>query len=452
MLPVTRTIARVLALVLTVGTVHATTVVDIPTAKKLASTLIDQNQPRAAREILVALRARTPNDPVILTHLSQVERALGNPKEAIALGKSAFRNASTKQEKFTAARVTAQALSTNGQRTQAQLWLRRAGALAPTERHEAVIRSEYRYVRARNPLSFSFGGSVTPSDNVNDAPRTNRLVIGPFVGINPTAVPISGIETTVNVAATLRLPSTENAINSIGLTYFGKRVSLGSEAASIDPDLRNEDLSFDRWGLEWSGRYRSTKRDGIFDATASLYSDRFGGESFQIGQRIQAGYTWPVAANQTLRLGVDLTRLNRLDSNVRSSDNVTVGARWSFLLENSSQMSIRAAFSDIDSRAASVAHSAESIGVVFALGKPVATAFWAFAFDVRQADFDNSILEALDPRKDTQYIFSASATFSELDVLGFAPVVEFRHERNQSNISSFERRASQIGLSLRSTY
>lgn len=301
----------------------AQSVVDIPTAKKLASVLIDQNEPRAARKILVELRIRAPNDPVILTHLSRAERALGNPKDAI-----------------------------------------------------------------------------------------------------------SSIETTVNATATLRLPSTEKAINSIGLSYFGKRVSLGSEAARIDPDLSDEDFSFDRLGLEWSGRYRSTDKDGILDVTTTLFSDRFGGDSFQTGQRVQAGYTWPVATKQTLRLGVDLTRLNRLDSDVRSSDNVTVWARRSILLDNNSQMSVRASLTDIDSRSASVAHSAEFIGLVYALGKPVATAFWAFAFDVRRADFDDSAFTFLDPQEDTQYIFSASATFPELDVLGFAPVIEFRHERN----------------------
>ena len=61
-----------------------------------------------------------------------------------------------------AALAVAQALSSEGARTRAQLWLRRAMQVAPTKRQKALAVRDFRYVRLRNPWSTRLSFSVAP--------------------------------------------------------------------------------------------------------------------------------------------------------------------------------------------------------------------------------------------------------------------------------------------------
>ncbi len=434
------------------ATASAQTTVDIPTARKLTSELLVRGQPAAAREIVLKLLTRSPNDPELLINLSRADRSLGNQDSSIHAGRKAFRHADSQLLKFLAARTTAQALSSAGHRTRAQIWLRRAGALAPNAQAEAIVRSEYRHVRARNPLSFSLAATAAPSNNINDAPKTNRLVLGPFVGINPTALPISGVESTLSASATLRFPPTEKTTQSVTLSYFGRRVRLGSEAAEINPDLSNADFRFDRIQLGWSGRFRQSADSGIFDLGIQVFNDESGGEHFQNGVAGQLGYTFRIKERQSLRIGTAIDLLDRTDLPNRSSQTLRLQADWSVILRNNDRLAVQAVLADTGSDSASVAHDAKSIRLTYAFGKPVRSTFFAVSSELRSAEFDDTAFSFLDIREDDRLTISASATFTALDIYGFAPVLELRHERNRSNITSFDSESTQIGFSLRSTY
>jgi len=248
----------------------AGTKIDFPTAKRLSLVLLSNGQPGAAKDILVTLRAHSPDDTEVLITLSRAQRALGQNDAAIKTGRDAFRTADTQTLRYLAARVLAEALASNGQRTQAQIWLRRAGQNAPSAETERAIQRDYNYVRSRNPWAFSFGGSVTPTDNANDAPTSDELVIGGLIFVDPTARPIPGVEFSVSGKVTYRLPATQTRQTYLSLGYDAVRVQLGSEAADINPDLKDEDFSFDRVTLGWGGKFKRTEGTGVFDASARL--------------------------------------------------------------------------------------------------------------------------------------------------------------------------------------
>ena len=71
--------------------------------------------------------------------------------------------------------------------------------------------------------------------------------------------------------------------------------------------------------------------------------------------------------------------------------------------------------------------------------------------DLRTSLFDRPLFGP-DPREDDALGLSATATFSELDVYGFAPVLELRRDRVFSNVSGFDTETLQLSVSFRSTY
>lgn len=104
---------------------------------------------------------------------------------------------------------------------------------------------------ARNPFSFSFSidASVSPSDNINNAPTTNTIVIGGLTFIDTSLLPISGFETNIGANLTYRLPATETRQSAFNLAYDARRVWLRSEAETINPTLQNGDFSSDRLSI-----------------------------------------------------------------------------------------------------------------------------------------------------------------------------------------------------------
>lgn len=452
MVPLWRACALLLLFALsTGGRAQAEAVVDIPTAKRLALVLVNRGQPAAGRQILLELAARHPDDAEILITLSRAERNLGNYSAAIARGRAAYRAAGTPALRYLAARVTAEALASDDKHTRAQFWLRRAGQNAPDARVEAAIRRDYRYVRSRNPLSFSFGGSIVPTDNANDAPTSNEIVIGGLVFTDPTAQPIPGVEFNLSAAASYRLPATETRQMQITFSYDARRVRLGAEAATIDPTLQDEDFSFSRVTLGWSGRFRQVGQPGVWDISARVFADWNAQARSQNGQALSVGYGFPIADDQQLRIGGEVERLDRLDRPIRSSTTYRLTADWSRALANRDRLSLHLAFSDSQSDSFAVAHDAAQIRVGYHLAKPVMGAQLGLSAGYRRALFDEP-LYGPEPRRDDAISLSASATFADWDVYGFAPVLELRHERVRSNVSRFDTSSTLLSLSFRSTY
>lgn len=429
----------------------AQTEIDIPTAKRLAIVLVDKGQPRASREIAQELLRRNPDDPDLLIILSQAERGLGRFDAAIRAGRRGFRIAQTPAQKYLAARATAQALASDGQRTRAQVWLRLAGQHAPGRRAEAAVVSDYNYVRSRNPWSFSFSGSLSPTDNANDAPTSNEIVIGGLVFTDPTALPIPGTELTFSATAAYRLAATETRQSQFILAYDGRRVSLGRDAAIINPALRDRDFSADRLTLGWSAKFRTVGKSGVIDVSARLFADWNAGQRSQTGQALAGGYSWPVGNGQQLRIGAEFENLKRLDRPIRSSTTAKLSTNWVTSLRNRDRFGLQVTYADTNSQSFAVAHKSAQLRATYDFAKPVFSTRLGLAADFRTALFDTP-LYGPDRRQDHSLGLSATATLTGLRVYGFSPVIELRHNRNRSNIARFDTRTTQISLSVRSSY
>jgi len=426
--------------------------IDIPTAKKLGVALIAEGQNQAAFQVLLTLAERLPDDPEVLIHLSRAQRNLGFLRDAAATGRRAFRVATSPEEKFSAARVTAQALASAGDRTAAQIWLRRAGNHATNPQAEAVIRSEYRYVRSRNPVSFAFNLSVSPTDNINDAPTSTQLQFGPLIIVDPTVQPISGVEYTMSAFGTFRLPATATSQNQFTVGWVHRRVTLSDEAETIDPSLQASDFDHDRILLGWSGKFRTAGARNVFDADAWVFADEYAGEHIQNGFALSGGHTWYSDDKRSVRVGLLYEHLDRFDVPVRSSEKWRLSGDWTWITKGGNRFGLGMRVEDTKSSSANIANAAQSIELRYDFGDPWLTAHWGFSAEYEYKLFDRQIDALFDRRRDEAWTLRAEAAFGDVKLYGFAPVIDLTYERTHSNIESFDIRATELGFSLRSTY
>ncbi|THH35779.1 tetratricopeptide repeat protein [Aliishimia ponticola] len=426
--------------------------IDVPTATRLADILLADNQPAAAEVILRELLKRDPDNPDLLAAMSRAQTGTGDAKAGVDTARRAFQQASTKAEKARTARRMAQALSANGNKTRAQIWLRRAGQYAEDPRMKQAIRQEFDYVRTRNPLSYSFDFSIKPSDNVNSAPTSNTLSYGPITIVNLANRPISGIEYWSTAQVAWRLPSTQTRQSQFDLSYIGRRVSLGSEADDIDPDLSASDLSFDRLAIGWRGKFRIPGQKGVFDLGTQIFRDLSGGDPYQNGQALTFGYGWQPSKGRHARVSWTVQNQNRLDDGTFSSLSNRIALDWATPLPNRGRLRFHVALSDTQSDSTQVAGSALDMRVGYVLPEPILTARIELGAEWRIAEYDAPINSLFDRRSDDRFAFTTNATFPKLDVYGFVPVLEMRHERNTSTVPLYDTRSTTIGLSLRSIY
>lgn len=429
----------------------AETRLDIPEARRLAIGLAQAGQARAAREVARVLLQRDPEDVTALIVLARAERDLGHFGAAQAAGRRAYRLAAPGNERFTAAMATAQALSSDGRRTWAQLWLRRAVEDAPDDLRRAVAARDFAYVRSRNPLTLQFGFGLAPSSNVNGGPTTNTLVIGGIEFVDPDAVPLPGLVATLDLGAGYIIDLAPGQILTFGLRGQLQDVALSDDAKDKAPDAEGSDYAQDvlaarigwalspahgrsrtmidlEFGREWSGR------EALADTVElSLRHERMLSPSDRLGFTLAGDH------------------VTRLDASLRSSDGVRVGVDWMHILPSKDLAAVSLTLERVMSDAASIAHRSVDVRFSYARAEPVLGMALA-GYLTLGARHDDEPLYSAEPRKDTSLELGVTATMLNLDYMGFAPEVGLVRSRTWSNVSLNDTEETQLRVGIRSSF
>jgi len=112
-------------------------------ARVFAQTLVNQSEPRAAREVALGLLRADPNDVSALFSLAAAERLLSRSTAARFAAKRAFSKTAIGSEKFAAVILVAESHLRDGQHTRAQIWLRRAEPFARGVAQQAALARNY---------------------------------------------------------------------------------------------------------------------------------------------------------------------------------------------------------------------------------------------------------------------------------------------------------------------
>ncbi len=412
-------------------------------ARLAAGQLLSTGRAAAAQDILTVLVLRDPEDAASLILLAYAHRLQGNMDQARKAGRAAWRYAKNDFEKYGAALAVAKALSKDNQKSRAQLWLRRAAHVAPTDAMRAVAVRDYNFVRLTNPWSVNLRFGVTPSDNVNNAPRDNTFVLGGLVFVDPSAVPLSGFEVRTGADIRYNFNISQTRRNFAQISWDQTWIVLTDN--NVPDGVSASDFTYTKLeatvGQDWQISADAARH------TVSLSYGRiwYGGD--HLSDEITARY------RQTRRVG-DSARLTfygslgyaeRQDNDLRSGTTAALGTVWTRPLENGAALSLNAELGQTDTDSGILNHDVLSLGATYVLGVQPMGATTSVSFAGKFRRYDEAVYGP-DPREDDSFTLSTTLFFKDFDTYGFAPKVTLSASRTDSNVSRFE--TENIGLSI----
>lgn len=441
--------ALLLGLLAATGPLHAETRLSPDEGRQFAIQLVQNGQPTAARAAALALLARDPDDVIALIVLSRAERDLGNYAAARAAAARAHALAPPGRDRFGAALAMAQALASEGRRTAAQLWLRRAAEDAPDARTRAIAVRDFAYVRSRNPFRARISFGARPSSNVNDGPTTNTILIGGFEFVNPDAVPLSGLGFSAAADLSWRLVTGERSALTFGVNGAATHYALSDAARAAVPtaqgsDFASESLSVSA-GWSWTDETRS------YEVSLAHGRDWEGGAAIADWNQLGFRHGRALGEDRRLVLGLTLQDTTRRDAAVRSSQMALAEVGHSWGLTGGDRIGATLEFGRVWSDAASVAHRRAGLTVDWQKAKPL----WKLSLSAEASlglKLYDQPLYIAEPRRDLTATLGVTAVLSELDYMGFAPEIGLTLTKTDSNIPAMTTEKAELRFGIRSVF
>lgn len=449
----------VLLLLSLAGPVSAEPVVlDPQTLRQLAFEAVRAGFAEDALDMTSALLLRDPNDSSALTIRSQALRALGRYDEAVVAARAAWRAADTRPAQFGAAMAMAAAQSSNGRRTRAELWLRRAATVAPNERTYAIAQRDFGYVQSRNPWRFVLDFTMAPSSNVNNGSSADAFAlpgIPVFFEIAPENRALSGIQLGFGVEATYRFnPTGPNRQTALTFGTSVQAAILSSAARKAAPEAKASDYTLTAVETGLTHR-RGFGADGstVMSLSGSLGHNWYGGADLSNYVELGAQLSRPITPRLTFTFGLAADDVTRLDRPLQSSRKreVSTGLQFAFGDDNQDRLSMRLVSTDVASGSVEVRNHATSLAVSWQKGAPIAGIGLAASLTVEDRRFPNSRYAA-GGRDDLRLSGQIQMTFTQIDYFGFSPVLEVQANRTWSNSDLHDSQAVGVNLGIASTF
>jgi tetratricopeptide (TPR) repeat protein len=406
-----------------------------------------------------ALLFRDPNDITALLVRAHALRILQRYGEAQEAARAASRQAKTDEHKYTAAMLMAQALSSDGKRTRAQFWLRRARGVAPSAQHAAVAAQDFRYVRQRNPWQTNLSFTLAPNSNINNgsARESSSLlydIFTPLFGssevlLGASSQALSGIEAGARVQSRYRFSQTEFRAHDLrlGASYRTYRLtqSARDDLAAEDAErvLRGEaplnltgsDFAYGTVQIGYGFRQLRQDRRGEFSAIADIGQTFYGGERYNSFLRAQVGQSY--YASRTTKYDFGLSADLREAQRGAAQDTYSIDGGISRKLSSGDGMYLGAALSTATADVERLEYDEVKLRGGYVLGREVMGTALQFGVHTSFRDYDVS---PHDPsgRREFEVGADITATFRQIDYMGFNPTVSLNASRTESNIGLYD--------------
>jgi hypothetical protein len=407
-----------------------------------------------ARVFAEALLKRDPED--LNAHLihARALRDLGHIPPARTAARRAWHLANTDAEKYSAALITAQVLSSAGKRTRAQLWLRRASQHAPNDLLKARAKRDFRYVKQRNPWHTSLSFTLAPKSNINNGSARDRselnyaiseILFGQPIEYNlgGSAVALSGLEFGGALRMRYRFHETPTTAHDLKAALSYRSFALSGSARNTAPDASGGDFAFGTASLGYGFQQINFARKGEFSFDLEAGQSWYGGARYASHLRAGVYQSYRPSRDKRYRFGVDvekqfgqatpdvdtLTLSGNLTQRLSAGDTLFLG------LSAAASRSIEkdAEYGEIELRSG------------YVLAKPVMGASLQFGLGAALRDYDVSRHSA-QGRQDRKLFADVTATFTQIDYYGFNPSLTLSASKTDSNIGLYD--VNRVGLSI----
>jgi tetratricopeptide (TPR) repeat protein len=421
--------------------------------RELAGQAVLQGQAGLAYDLTGALIDRDDTD--LDAHLirSRAARNLGRDEDALTHARRAWALSDEDPAKYASALAMAQALSSSGRRTAAQLWLRRAVQIAPNEALKARAAEDFRYVRRQNPWSTALRFSIAPSSNINNGSRneTSELFGLPFeFALEGEARALSGVEISTGLSTRYRLVNTERKRTDLLFGTTHRTYVLSDDAKDIAPDADGSDFATSSVFIGLQEDYALPGGRSRLGWDARLGRTWYGGEPLLSYTRLGTNYRRATGHNGMLSFSVS----HEGQSGEGTRDDATIWSAhlgYGMSLASGNTLSVSTSFIQSESDADYLDYTQRAISARYGLSKPIGPAQLEFGLTLSEKIHDRSSLTT-DGRDERSIQATVTAALPEMDFYGFIPTVTLNAERTHANIDLYETENFGIQLGIRSAF
>lgn len=417
-----------------------------------ANNALELSRPAAALALAEALLQRDPGDFAALLVRSRALRDLGRAQAAQVVARTAWGAAKTGDQKFAAAVIMAQAASSNGQRTVAQAWLRRAAQHARTPAQHALVRRDFTYVRARNPLSFNLSFGAMPSSNINGGANTDTITLfGLPFELSPDAQALSGYQAYFSGALSYRLGENERSETRIGVKAYGRWNRLSAQAQAAAPGASGHDYDYHSVALTFSHERLAGGPGRILSFGLDLGRNWYGGTVLSDFVQARAGYETRLARGA--RLTLDARADMQIDAGTSAARTwlATLGSTLRMPLKNGATLHYGAEAMRSFSTDANRAYGELSADAGYTFARPVLGTRLTLGAQIAWREYPVSYYSS-NGRRDLTLAAKADFRLENMSFYGFSPVLTLERSHTSSNVSLYGNDRTSIGLSFRSDF
>ena len=406
-----------------------------------------------AHQVATALLRRDPHDFAALILRARAARNLGQMAEARAAARAAWEEAKPGQQRYDAAMVRAEVLSSSGYRLAAQFWLRRAIDLALSVREKSAAVTGLRYVRAHSHWAFDLTASLQPSSNVNGGSTNATMKIFglPFL-LSGDARALSGIVGSVGATATYRFKPSRNRLSRIRVSAMRSHNWLSAEAKRQAPMARGSDYDYADVEIGYSEMLRPSKRSlAIYRWNLTAGQNWYGGKTLSDYVSGGLGVARALSSDVTGNADLSVQRQLRRDVFSRSAVVTTESVGLTYRLQNSDRVQLTVGDQNTNSQNIEINHNTIFASLSWDKARPIGGVRIGATLQVLQSRYDVFPFTASGR---TDHAMSASLTmvFDRAQYMGFSPSVTLKVSRVHSNVSLYESRNIGIGVGIRSTF
>lgn len=405
-----------------------------------------------ARRYAEALLARDEHDLNAFLILARASRDTGDTRTARSAARSAWALSETDAEKYSAALITAQVLSSQGKRTRAQLWLRRAAQHAPNDLLRERAKRDFRYVKQRNPWKTDLTFTLAPNTNINngsarDRSRLNYQISEILFGepiefdLDDQAQAISGIEIGGSVRTRYRFHQTPTTAHDAKLALSYRTFTITDDLE--DDSVKGSDFAFGTLSGGYGYRRLNFDRKGEFALDIEGGQTWYSGSRYASYLRTQVQQSYRTSAQRQFRFGGELERQWGQATPDLDTIGVSASLTQSFASGNSGYLGIFVTATN--SPELTSEYTEVTLRTGLALRKPIMGAAVQFGLGASWRDYDVS-RDARDGRQDNRVFADVTATFKDIDYYGFNPSVTLSASSTNSNIGLYD--VNRVGLNI----
>lgn len=445
-------------LLIGVAQAYADQRVSLQEGRVLATELIANNQPAAAREIALGLLQANPRDIDALILLSRAERALGNTKTALDAGKAAWALADTQAKRFVVASVIAQAHSSAANFTRAQFWLRRAEQAAPNDQLSALAARDYGVLRRANPWSFNLTLGAMPTNNVNNGNSNSTLTFAYLPGslaniawpVPADSRPLSGLALTGQAQLSYRIAKTQRTQTAVNLAVFAQGYVLSDSAKSSAPDVVAQSLGYQQATVGLSHTWAPEGSSGLYSADLSFTAAFYGGDPYTTDVALTFGRQWQHGEAQVFSASIAGNQTT-YRSNGSQTNGLALRGAWQRTLANADVIGLSLNASEVHSPLADRGYAALGAQVSYDFGEVFQGVEVLVSGSLEQRVYDAS---RYDPagRQDIRTSLQVNIGLPVISFYGFEPVATVATNTTTSSVPFFETESVRLGLQIKSKF